>query len=177
VNVLQTERLLLRTWKESDLLPFFKMNSDPVVMEFFPNALTEDETQKLYEKITEFMAQNGFGLYATEEKASNQFIGFIGLNRPSFSSYFTPCVEIGWRLDRRYWNRGFATEGSRACLAHGFSALGLKEIVSFTSPLNKRSIHVMEKIGMSFDSEFDHPNVEHGHPLKRHLLYKISHRQ
>jgi len=145
-------------------------------MEFFPNTLAERETEELYERITTFIAQNGFGLYAAVEKMSNQFIGFIGLNRPSFSSYFTPCVEIGWRLDQRYWNRGLATEGAKACLVHAFSALDLKEIVSFTSVINKRSIRVMEKIGMSFDSEFDHPNVEPGHPLRRHVLYKLSQR-
>jgi ribosomal-protein-alanine N-acetyltransferase len=146
-------------------------------MEFFPHTLTKDESHKLYQKITAFIAENGFGLFAAEEKASAQFIGFIGLNRPSFSSYFTPCVEIGWRLDRRYWNRGLATEGARTCLAYGFSVLGLKEIVSFTSMANRRSIQVMEKIGMTFDSEFDHPNVESGHPLKRHVLYTITRHQ
>ncbi len=143
-------------------------------MEYFPKTLSKEETTDSYKKITAFIDQKGFGLFAAEEKESGEYLGFIGFNRPTFSSYFTPCIEIGWRLDRRFWNRGFATEGAKACLKYGFSSLGFTEIVSFTSTMNTKSINVMKKIGMVFDSEFEHPNVEHGHPLRRHVLYKIS---
>lgn len=143
-------------------------------MEFFPKTLSQQESDDSYRRITAFIEQNGFGLFAAEEKESNKFIGFIGFNRPAFTSYFTPCIEIGWRLDRRFWNRGLATEGARACLEYGFSSLDFKEIVSFTSKVNIRSINVMRKIGMSFEGEFEHPNVEAGHSLRTHVLYKIS---
>ncbi len=143
-------------------------------MEFFPKTLSQEESADSYKRITGFMEERGFGLFAVEEKESEEYIGFIGFNRPTFSSYFTPCIEIGWRLDRRFWNRGLATEGAKACLACGFSSLNFKEVVSFTSTINTKSINVMKKIGMTFDGEFEHPNVEEGHPLRKHVLYKIS---
>jgi len=150
------------------------MNQDPLVMKFFPKTLSQEESADSYKRITDFIQQKGFGLFAAEEKGSEEYIGFIGFNQPTFSSYFTPCIEIGWRLDRRFWNRRFATEGAKACLAYEFSALDFKEVVSFTSTINIKSINVMKKIGMAFDEEFEHPNVEEGHPLRRHVLYKIS---
>ena len=174
MKVIETERLILRTWRDSDFRPFSLMNQDPLVMEFFPKTLSQEESADSYRRITDFIQQKGFGLFAAEEKGSEEYMGFIGFNQPTFSSYFTPCIEIGWRLDRRFWNRGLATEGAKACLAYGFSSLDFKEVVSFTSTINRKSINVMTKIGMAFDGEFEHPNVEEGHPLRIHVLYKIS---
>ena len=174
LKVIETERLILRTWRDSDLRPFSLMNQDPLVMEFFPKTLSQEESADSYKRITGFIEQKGFGLFAAEEKGSEEYIGFIGFNQPTFSSYFTTCIEIGWRLDRRFWNRGFATEGAKACLTYGFSSLDFKEVVSFTSTINTKSINVMKKIGMTFDGEFEHPNVEEGHSLRKHVLYKIS---
>ena len=174
MKVIETERLILRTWRDSDFRPFSLMNQDPLVMEFFPKTLSQEESADSYRRITDFIQQKGFGLFAAEEKGSEEYMGFIGFNQPTFSSYFTPCIEIGWRLDRRFWNRGFATEGAKACLTYGFSSLDFKEVVSFTSTINTKSINVMKKIGMTFDGEFEHPNVEHGHPLRKHVLYKLS---
>jgi RimJ/RimL family protein N-acetyltransferase len=104
------------------------------------------------------------------------FAGFVGLSRPRFEARFQPCVEIGWRFGVEYWNRGYATEGARAALAFGFDACGLTEIVSFTVPQNVRSRRVMERIGMRHDSadDFDHPLLPDGHPLRRHVLYRIG---
>ncbi|MFZ1979195.1 MAG: GNAT family N-acetyltransferase [Bacteroidota bacterium] len=174
MNLIETERLVLRTWQESDIIPFAEMNRDPEVMEFFPKILSQEETEAFYKRITADLEQNGFGLFAVETKQDQIFIGFIGFARPSFSSYFTPCIEIGWRMDKRFWNMGFATEGAKACLEYGFSKLNFKEIVSFTAKINKRSINVMKRIGMAYAGDFEHPNVAEGHPLRRHVLYKIS---
>ena len=149
------------------------MNEDPLVMEFFPRTLSPAESTDAYRRISAFIAGNKFGLFAAEEKASHKFIGFIGFNRPSFTSYFTPCIEIGWRLDRHFWNCGYATEGAKACLKYGFVSLGFNEVVSFTSVLNTKSINVMKKIGMTFEGKFEHPNLEEGHRLRTHVLYKI----
>src|SRR5262249_31823228 len=90
----------------------------------------------------------------------------------------TPCVEIGWRLAAEYWNRGYATEGARAALDFGFKILQLEEVVSFTVPGNIRSQRVMEKIGMTHSpsDDFDHPLLPEGHPLRRHVLYRIGRR-
>jgi len=165
---------MLRTWRNSDLVAFAAMNADPLVMEFFPKTLSHGESAESYKRITTFIKENGFGFFAAEEKKSKAFAGFIGFSRPAFTSYFTPCIEIGWRLDRRFWSRGLATEGANACLKYGFSSLGIKEVVSFTSKLNTKSINVMRKIGMKFEGEFEHPNLEEGHILRTHVLYKIS---
>ena len=104
------------------------------------------------------------------------FIGFIGLSIPQFEAHFTPCVEIGWRLARAEWGKGYASEGARAALAFGFERLGLAEIVSFTAVSNLRSRRVMERIGMQRRAaeDFDHPNLPEGHPLRRHVLYRIA---
>lgn len=143
-------------------------------MEFFPNTLSQEETASLYKRITTYIEQKGFGLFAAEEKQTHNFIGFIGFNEPTFSSYFTPCIEIGWRLDKHFWNRGYATEGAKACLKYGFSILDFKEVVSFTSTINTKSINVMKRIGIVYHGEFEHPNVAEGSPLRKHVLYKFS---
>jgi RimJ/RimL family protein N-acetyltransferase len=105
-----------------------------------------------------------------------RFAGFIGLAIPRFEAHFTPCIEIGWRLDAEHWNRGYATEGARAALEFGFVSLQVDEIVSFTATGNLRSRRVMEKIGMtrSPSDDFDHPALPEGHPLRRHVLYRLA---
>lgn len=102
------------------------------------------------------------------------FIGFIGLAVPAFEVSFTPCVEIGWRLARPWWGQGLATEGAQAALAYGFEHLKLPEIVSFTVPGNRSSRRVMEKLGMHYTEDFEHPRIEAGHPLRRHVLYRLT---
>src|SRR5262249_1280368 len=123
--------------------------------------------------------QHGFGLWAVEILDGPAFAGFVGLAVPTFKTHFTPCVEIGWRIGREYWNRGYATEGARAALNFGFQNVGLQEIVSFTVPANVPSRRVMEKAGMTRNPEddFDHPALPEGHPLRRHVLYRILRRQ
>lgn len=169
--IIETDRLGLRHWKESDVPIFVDMNKDPRVMEFFPKLLSEEETLTMVNRIRCSFAENGFGLWAVEVKDSKQFIGFLGLSIPGFEASFTPCVEIGWRFAHRYWGKGYAQEAGRACLGYGFSVLGLGRIVSFTSAINKRSINVMEKIGMKYVMNFNHPKLESGSSLQKHVLY------
>jgi ribosomal-protein-alanine N-acetyltransferase len=87
---------------------------------------------------------------------------------------FSPCIEIGWRLHKKIWNKGYATEGAKACLKYGYENLNLQDVYSFTSKNNKRSEHVMEKIGMIKIGEFYHPKIDRNHPLCEHVLYKIT---
>ncbi|WP_019217277.1 GNAT family N-acetyltransferase [Legionella tunisiensis] len=179
MQILSTERIFLRTWQESDLLPFAQMNADKEVMRYFPNPLAAQETVTLVERIKAHIRLHGFGLWAAELKETNAFIGFIGLSVPTFSAHFTPCVEIGWRLAQPYWGQGLATEGANAVLAYGFSYFKLEEIVSFTTVHNQRSRRVMEKIGLihHLEDDFVHPNLALNHPLSRHVLYRLSHKQ
>ncbi len=173
---LRTERLYLRRWRASDRLPFAQMNGDPRVMEFFPGPLSQQESDAVADRIEAHFELRGFGMWAVEIPGVVPFAGFIGLSIPRFEAHFTPCIEVGWRLDAAHWNRGFATEGARAALEFGFRWLQVEEIVSFTVPLNVRSRRVMEKLGMtrSPEDDFDHPLLAEGHPLRRHVLYRLK---
>lgn len=170
---IETPRLILREWQEEDLLPFAKLNADPAVMEFFPSTLSLEQTKTMIETLKKRFATDGFSFFAVELRATGEFIGMTGLNKPAYQTPFTPCVEVGWRIAKEFWNQGYATEAALASLDFGFRVLGLKEIASFTATLNKKSQHVMEKIGMTRDlnGDFDHPNVPKDHPLCRHVLY------
>ncbi len=177
--MIQTERLLLRRWREEDREPFYRLNSDPRVMEFMPACLTRAESDVLLERINEHFRKHDFGLCAAELREGRTFIGYVGLAVPTFEASFTPCVEIGWRLSADHWGRGLATEAARAMAGYAFEKLGLEGIVSFTVPENMRSRRVMEKMGMTHDAsdDFDHPNLPEGHPLRRHVVYRLRKRE
>jgi len=174
--VIETDRLVLRRWIASDREPFARMNADPRVMEFMRAALSQQESDQLADRIEAHFCERGFGLYATEQRRDHSFIGYTGLAVPGFRAYFTPCVEIGWRLSVEHWGQGLATEGARAVARHAFEVLRIKDLVSFTVPSNFRSLRVMEKLGMTHDpaDDFDHPSLPTGHPLRRHVLYRLS---
>jgi ribosomal-protein-alanine N-acetyltransferase len=173
---LRTDRLVLRRWRDGDRAPFAAMNADPEVMEHFPAALTPDESDRFIDRIEAGFERHGFGHWALEIAETGRFIGFTGLSVPRFQMHFTPAVEIGWRLTRSGWGHGYATEAARRVLGFAFDDLGLDEVVSFTSRTNLRSQAVMERIGMTYDpaDDFDHPLVEEGHPLRRHVLWRMT---
>jgi len=175
-RVLETERLLLRRWRPSDRAPFAELNADTKVAEFLPGTLTREESDAFAARIEAHFERHGFGLWAVEIPGVASFAGVVGLSVPRFEAHFTPCVEIGWRLAAEHWGKGYATEGARAALDFGFDVLGLEEIVSFTVPGNLGSRRVMEKLGMTHDPEedFDHPLLPKGHPLRRHVLYRVA---
>lgn len=168
-------RVLLRGWRDGDLAPFAALNADPQVMEHFPAPLTRAESDAFIGRVIEGWAVNGFGLWAVERAADHEFLGFTGLTRPRFDAPFMPAVEVGWRFARAAWGMGYATEAADAALAFGFETVGLDEIVSFTAPANVRSWRVMGRLGMTHDEadDFDHPRLPEGHPLRRHVLYRL----
>jgi len=173
---LETSRLILRQWHSADYAPFSRMNADPRVMQYFPELMSREMSDAMAERLTELIDERGWGLWALEEKASGDFIGFTGLHIPVADLPFAPCVEVGWRLAREYWGNGYATEAAKRALRVGFDELNLQEIVSFTTVNNLRSRAVMLRIGMSEQDEtFEHPSVPESHPLRTHCLYKISH--
>ncbi len=170
----QSARLGFRNWVEEDILPFAALCSDKRVMEFYPKQLTLQEATAFIERIKQHFSEKGYGLYAVDELSTRRFIGYIGFLTAQFPAWFTPCTEIGWRLSYAAWGRGLATEGALQCLAYGWTHFHFKEIYSFTAVINKRSERVMQKIGMHLAGSFDHPNVEEGSPLKKHVLYRIA---
>jgi len=175
-DTLTTARLLLRRWREADRLPFQRLNADPRVMEFLPGLLAPEASDAMVVRMEQHFERHGVGLFAAELLADRSFLGFIGLSTPAFDAPFMPAVEIGWRLAAEFWNRGLATEGAQAVLRYAFETLELPRVVSFTVPHNLRSRRVMEKLGMTHDpaDDFDHPRFAPGHPLCRHVLYRLN---
>jgi RimJ/RimL family protein N-acetyltransferase len=171
---LRTPRLLLRLWRDDDLDALAEMNADPEIVEFLPSTLTRAESAAMLARLRAHFDEHGFGLWAIE--AAGDVVGFTGLSVPPFTAHFTPCVEVGWRLARGVWGRGYATEAARAAMDDGFARVGLAEIVSFTVPDNVRSRRVMERLGMtrSEADDFEHPRLPVGHRLRKHVLYRAG---
>jgi RimJ/RimL family protein N-acetyltransferase len=172
---LTTERLLLRRWRKQDYTPFQQINADPRVMEFMPAPLSVEESDALIPRIESHFDAHGFGVFAVELIQMRAFIGYVGLMIPGFQAPFMPAVEILWRLDANHWGKGFATEAAREVLRFAFENLKLDSVVSFTVPMNTRSRRVMQRIGMRHQpsEDFDHPKLPAGHPLQKHVLYRI----
>lgn len=172
---LETERLNLRGWEERDIAPFAAMNADARVMAYFPAVLTAGESRAVFDRLSAGAIEHGFHFQPIEEKATGQFAGFVGIAPVPTNLPFAPAVEIGWRLPVACWGKGYATEAATAWLAHGFTALGLTEIVSFAVEANQPSRAVMTRIGMTQDVEgsFPHPALPKDSPLSIHVLYRI----
>ncbi len=170
---IRTDRLLLRPWREADRAPFAEMNGDPEVRQFFPSVLSRAEADDLFDQLLGWQEE---GLtFVAVEREGRELIGMAGLAELDDDIPPAPGVELGWRLVRRAWGRGYATEAARGWLEHGFGTLGLAEIVAFAVPGNARSRAVMERIGMTHDpgGDFDHPRIAEGSPLRRHVLYRF----
>ena len=180
--MLETPRLRLRQWRDSDVDPFAEMGRDAQVMACLPRLYTRDEAQAIFERNRDFIEERGYGFWALEEIGGAPFIGFVGIKDVLFDAPFTPAVEIGWRLARAYWGKGYASEAARAALAYGFEELGLDEIVAFLLAENQRSAHVCERLGMRRDpsGDFEHPKFSAdtrsvaGYAQRPHILYRIS---
>lgn len=173
---LETERLVLRPLEEADREPLAALNADREVMRWFPSTLSRAESDTQFDRLRERAAARGICFQVVEVKGGPRFAGFVGLSHVDFAPFEPPTVEIGWRLARAVWGRGYATEAARAWLAYGFEKMELDEIVSFTVPRNARSRAVMERLGMRHvpDGDFDMPTIPPGHPLRRHVLYRLS---
>lgn len=176
MRTLTTERLLLREWRAEDREPFARMNADPRVMEFLGEPLSRADSDRVADRIEVHFRELGFGLCAAELAEGGDFIGFVGLAAPAFEAAFRPCVEIGWRLAAEYWGAGLATEGAIEVVRYAFEELNLRELVSMTAVGNERSRRVMAKLGMTHDAaeNFDHPKLQPGNPLRRHVLYRLT---
>lgn len=175
---LETDRLLLRPWEDRDRKPLARIMGDERVRRFFPHVLTPEETNAQLDHHLATAEANGFSFKAAEAKLDGDLVGLLGLGvipdatREAIPSH--PEVEIGWVFAERFWGHGLAPEGAAAWLSHAWS-LGLPEVVAFTAAVNLPSQRVMQKLGMVRDpaDDFDHPKIAEGHPLRRHVLYRI----
>ncbi|MGW3343949.1 GNAT family N-acetyltransferase [Nonomuraea rubra] len=173
---METERLIMRRWREEDRAPFAAMNADPEVMEHFPARLTRVESDELIDRIEAQFDRLGYSLWALEVRESGEFIGFTGLALQTFEAPFLPAVEIGWRLARPAWGHGYAIEAARRAARYAFEEAGLDGLISMTAERNLRSQAVMRRLGMTRDpaEDFDHPRVPKASPLRRHVLYRLT---
>jgi RimJ/RimL family protein N-acetyltransferase len=170
-----TQRLRLRQWRESDRAPYASLNADPEVMRFFAGTQSREVSDRSIDVWRAELEERGWSYWAVEVLESGAFVGFIGLSVPKRALPFMPCVEVGYRLAKEHWGKGYATEGAKAALNVGFTQLALTEVVSFIALLNLPSRAVMERIGMTNTNEdFDHPALPEGSELRRHCLYKIN---
>ena len=171
---LDTPRVLLCAWEDSDLEPWISLNADSENLRYFPRTYTPEESLASFARLRDLLNENPFGLWAAEEKSSGEFMGFVGLAKQALPGVsFMPCHEIGWRLDKKYWGKGYATEAAKAALGFGLNELALPIIYSYTAHQNLPSINVMRKIGLRERSEltFEHPKIPDGNPVKTHLVY------
>ena len=176
MKILETDRLILRTWQAEDIAPMAAINQDPKVMAHFPALLDLARTKLLIKKFIEHFNEHRYTLYAVDLKKDHTFIGFVGLSSTRFEAHFTPAIEIGWRIASKHWGKGYATEAAQAVLHLAFTELNLDEVVSFTVVNNTKSRRVMDKIGLcrSKTDDFDHPNIHEDSPLRQHVLYRLT---
>jgi RimJ/RimL family protein N-acetyltransferase len=152
---IETQRLLLRQWRDDDVEPYARICADAEVMRYIGGgaALTREQSEAQISDFVRHWEEHGFGLWAIEHKASGAFVGFVGLSHQDGWTESEHKREVGWRLDPAYWGRGFATEGAVASVRYGFEVLGLERIISIIQPENKASRRVAEKAGLSLQGE------------------------
>lgn len=167
---IETKRLVLRRWRDSDRSTFHILNRDPIVMATIGPVMNRSDSDGFMDRIERRFDEHGYGLWCVD--LNGEAIGFTGFMKP----WFREGVEIGWRMRSECWGHGYAPEAARACLQHGFDDLGFEEVISFTAASNSNSRRVMDKIGLirDVDGDFVHPSVPEGNPLQLHVLYRLT---
>lgn len=170
--MIETDRLILRAFRDADREPFAAINADPRVGEWLGGVRDRAATDDLIDRINAGIAATGYDFWAAERKSDSMLIGMIGL-RHELHDPPAPCFEMGWRLAVDAQGQGLAAEGARAVLDWGFANLDAEEILAWTADTNLKSQAVMRRIGMVADStrDFDHPRLAQDHPLRRHVVF------
>jgi RimJ/RimL family protein N-acetyltransferase len=176
--ILETERLIVRPLEERDRAAFLAIQTDPNVKRFFPSVPSRTEANDYFERFRAIYDRHRYSLFAAELKASERMIGTVGMlpMRAEINAMLPKPApaEIGWTLDKSVWGKGLAPEGARACIEYAWNHLNMNELVAFTYVGNDPSRRVMEKLGMTFEGEFNHPLVPPEHHLNRHFLFRIT---
>lgn len=172
---LETERLILREWRDEDVEPFAMMSADPAVMATLGPLLTRDETAALIDRLRVRAEVHGHTFWALERRVDQRFIGFCGIVRGAVDP-IAHLPEVGWRLASDMWGMGYAKEAAQASLDWAFANLPDDRVWAITSQDNVRSWGLMERLGMARhpDMDFDHPNVPDASPLRPHITYSIA---
>ncbi len=170
--ILKTDRLGLRNWLPEDAAPFIEMCQDAEVMQHFPGLLTSEETLALIGRLTKHFEKYGYTYFAVDVLKTDEFIGFTGLANQTWKSEFTPCVDMGWRLKRSAWGKGYATEAASACLVAANTKFVLEEVLAFATDTNLASENVMKKIGMQFIGTVQHPAIVGDDRFEHCVVYR-----
>ena len=173
-DTLRTDRLLMRRWREADRDPHAAMNADPEVMRYFPAVADRAASDASIGRMEALFDRQGFGLWALELAETGEFLGFTGLNPMPYGVPGAGGMEVGWRLARRAWHCGYATEAATAAVGVAFDGAGLDELWSMTAVLNTPSQAVMRRIGMTWYADFEHPRIERGHRLRPHVVFRLQ---
>jgi len=174
---IRTTRLLLRPFRDDDRVAWAAIHADPAVMATLGPVLDRAGAVALLDRVLARWEELGYGWWCVD--LDGECIGTAGLTTPTWTAPFMdpsrPCVELAWRIASPHWGRGYAPEAARAAAAFGFGELDAPELIAFTAATNMKSRRVMEKLSMMYDpaGDFDHPNVEDGNPLRRHVLYRL----
>jgi RimJ/RimL family protein N-acetyltransferase len=173
---IETERLILREWRDEYRAPFHAMSSDTRVMATLGPLMTRAESDALIDRVVARQAEYGHTFWALERKVDAVFLGWCGIVIVPEGIPIAGLPEIGWRLAHHAWGHGFAMEAAIASLNWAFGVGNMERVWAYTSAGNDRSWGLMERLGMTrhHDLDFDHPNVPDGSPLKRHIAYSIS---
>jgi len=169
-----SERLGFRNWTANDLKEFSEINADLEVMKHFPNTLSENETRDFIQRLIDHFNKRGHTYFATEILETGEFIGFIGLAYQTYEADFNPATDIGWRLKKTAWRKGYATEGAKKCLEYAFNKLNIDRIISTCTLNNKNSENVMKKIGMIKQGVFKHPKLKDYPTYEECVWYEIK---
>lgn len=172
--IFTSERLGFRNWDLVDIEKMHEINSDEQVMEFFPTILTKEQTTEFVLRMRKQFQNKGYCYFAVDKLKNNEFIGFIGLMEQTYEADFTPCIDIGWRLKSSDWNKGLATEGAKKCLEYAFNHLKIDNIYAIAPKVNMKSEHIMAKIGLKKQYEFEHSLLTNNARLKKCVLYKTE---
>ncbi|MFY0608681.1 MAG: GNAT family N-acetyltransferase [Cyclobacteriaceae bacterium] len=168
----QSDRLGFRNWRDEDLQAFAPINEDPEVMAHFPNTLNTRESADFIHRMTAHFEQHGYTYFATELLETKELIGFIGLCNQDYEAPFNPATDIGWRLKKSAWGKGYTTEGSKRCLDYAFQELNIEKVVSVCTKNNIKSENVMRKIGMTKQGTFNHPKLKNHPELEACVWYE-----
>jgi RimJ/RimL family protein N-acetyltransferase len=173
---LETARLIIRPWRDEDRAPYASFNADPEVRRFYPDVLTEAESNATLDRLIAGYEADGFGFLAVERKSDGALIGDVGIKPVHMSLRGEPPIEVGWLLGRPFWGQGYAPEAANAWIDFAFAELRVSEVVAFTAVPNLPSQRVMAKLGMSRDQlgDFEHPGMPEDHALRPHVLFRIA---
>lgn len=172
--ILQSDRLGFRPWCDTDMELMVSINSDPDVMQYFPSVMSRQQTEDSVQRFQRHQQEHGYCYFAVDQLQTKSFIGFIGLMQQQYPFSPQQVVDIGWRLDKRFWRQGLASEGARCCLEFASERLGLSKVVAVAPKVNVASIAVMKKIGMEYSGEFHFERLPPGSHLNPCVYYETD---